>query len=107
MYNTERIIANQGGGNYAAQSCANYQGGEYGDWYLPSKEELNLMYQNQTAINTTATANGGSGFAIAVYWSSTEHADDDSRAWVFYFGNGFTYYTKKYDTNYVRAVRAF
>ena len=72
MYNTERIIANQGVGSYAAQLCANYQGGGYGDWYLPSKEELDLMYQNKATIDATAGVNGGSGFASASYWSSTE-----------------------------------
>jgi hypothetical protein len=45
-FHTERIIANQGLGNYAAQLCAAYQGGNYGDWYLPSKYTLNLMWLN-------------------------------------------------------------
>jgi hypothetical protein len=63
MYNTERIIANQGVGSYAAQLCANYQGGEYGDWYLPSKYELNLLYLQKAAVG---------GFANAYYWSSCE-----------------------------------
>lgn len=43
----------------------------YGDWYLPSFEELKLMYQNKEIINATAAANGGNSFASASYWSST------------------------------------
>ncbi len=105
MYNTERIIANQGVGSYAAQLCANYQGGGYGDWYLPSKAEVNLMYQNKTVIDATATVNGGSGFVSAYYWSSTEGAND--HAWDQYFGLGYQYNDFKYFTYRVRAVRAF
>src|SRR5574344_1892250 len=77
MYNTERIIANQGVGSYAAQLCANYQGGGYGDWYLPSKYELNLLYSQKTAVG---------GFASAYYWSSTEGGN--ANAWAQYFGDG-------------------
>ena len=63
-FNTERIIANQATGAYAAQICANYQGGNYGDWYLPSKYELNLMYLNIGQGNALGLGNVG-GFAIA------------------------------------------
>ena len=45
----------------------------YSDWFLPSKDELNQMYQNKAAINTTAAANSGSNFSINYYWSSTEY----------------------------------
>lgn len=105
MYNTERIIANQGVGSYAAQLCANYQGGGYGDWYLPSKEELNLMYQNKATIDATAGVNGGSGFVSANYWSSAENGN--SSAWGQYFSGGYQYYSNKGYADRVRAVRAF
>jgi hypothetical protein len=96
MYNTERIIANQSTGSYAAQLCANYQGGGYGDWYLPSKYELNLLYLQKTAVG---------GFASAYYWSSTEN--DLNSAWTQNFGNGSQDYDYKDYANRVRAVRAF
>ena len=96
MYNTERIIANQSTGSYAAQLCANYQGGGYGDWYLPSKYELNLLYLKKTAVG---------GFASAYYWSSTEH--NNNYAWGQYFYNGYQYNYNKYYPGYVRAIRAF
>ncbi len=96
MYNTERIIANQGAGSYAAQLCANYQGGGYGDWYLPSKYELNLLYLQKDAVG---------GFASAYYWSSTEGSN--YYAWGQYFNSGGPSTNVKYDTGRVRAVRAF
>ena len=96
MYNTERIIANQSTGSYAAQLCANYQGGGYGDWYLPSKYELNLLYLQKTAVG---------GFASASYWSSTEGNSD--YALVLYFSDGAQATNLKHGTNYVRAIRAF
>ena len=95
-FNTERIIANQGVGNYAAQLCANYQGGNYGDWYLPSKYELNLLYLQKAVVG---------GFAVVSYWSSTE--GDNYYAWGQYFTNGLQLYDDKYYTDYVRAIRAF
>ena len=30
----------------AKTRCYQYRGGGYDDWYLPSKEELNLIYEN-------------------------------------------------------------
>ncbi len=54
--NTSVIIAahvaiGDDGSTYAARICNELQvtegGKTYGDWYLPSKEELNLMYQNK------------------------------------------------------------
>lgn len=109
--NTMLIIANQGATltNYAAGLCVNYSVTQnsvtYGDWYLPSKYELYLMYANKTAINTTATANSGSGFASSYYWSSTESSN--SNAWKQYFVNGNQGNISKISTNRVRAVRAF
>ncbi len=92
---------------HAASVCANYDGGGFGDWYLPSKEELNLIYQNKTTIETTATSNGGSGFANDYYYSSTEDESYSDRAWSQHFENGSQGSGKKYGTNYARAVRAF
>ncbi len=68
-YNTDKIIASQGNGSYAATVCRDYTYSSgnvfYADWYLPSKYELNLMYQNRTLL---ASFN----YSIGIYWSSTE-----------------------------------
>ncbi len=101
LYNTERIIIKKWDDgvtwDLAASACANYSGGIYGDWYLPSKYELDLLYQQKDAVG---------GFSESSYWSSTQF--NGSYAWSQYFGNGF----QGYDTTWnhwfcVRAIRAF
>jgi hypothetical protein len=97
--NTERVIMNQGVGSYAAQICANFKGGYFGDWYLPSKYELNLLYEQKDVVG---------GFPVGInayYWSSTE--SDNTFAWSQNFYNGAQYFSYKYITYYVRAIRAF
>ncbi|MDA3837967.1 MAG: DUF1566 domain-containing protein [Candidatus Delongbacteria bacterium] len=112
--NTAIIISSQvsigdDGNDYAAQICNDLQITQnsiiYGDWYLPSIYELNLMYTNKSTINTTALENSGSSFASAYYWSSTEY--DNYYAWEQNFGDGSQGYGGKNGTYRVRAVRAF
>ena len=112
--NTSIIIAahvfiGDDGNTYAARVCNELQitegGKTYGDWYLPSQEELNVMYQNKATIDATALANGGSGFASYGYWSSTEY--DNGVAWIRGFFNGVQVGDVKDFNYYVRAVRAF
>jgi Protein of unknown function (DUF1566) len=97
------------GSDYAAQICNELQITEgdktYGDWYLPSKEELNLMYQNEATINVTAVENGGDVFANDYYWSSTEY--DNASAWSQTFDGGYQYFDGKHYAFNVRAIRAF
>ena len=113
--NTAIIISSQvsigdDGSDYAAQICNDLQitegGNTYGDWYLPSRYELNLMYTNKSTINATATANGGSSFTSAYYWSSSEYSSNF--AWAKNFHVGSQINSNKDNTTYrVRAVRAF
>lgn len=104
--NTDAIITNQTSveTDYAAGLARAYTGGGFTDWFLPSKDELNEMYQNKTVINATATVNGGGIFSL-YYWSSTEF---DYRSALFQrFNNFFQSRTGKHDKFNVRAVRAF
>jgi len=110
--NTTTIIAEQGAGSYAATVCDNYTVDGYDDWFLPSRDELNEMYQNKAAIDATATANGGQAFVGTIYWSSSEYSN--YYAWLQDFSNGSQSFLvgnqSNYDknhTNRVRAVRAF
>jgi hypothetical protein len=102
--NTAMIVATQMSdnqtGNFAAKVCADYSvtvgGVIYGDWYLPSKYELNLLYLQKAVVG---------GFASAYYWSSSEI--DNNIAWLQYFDFGNQTNDIKYNSYYVRAVRAF
>ena len=105
LKNTAIIIANQGpvdGNAFAATVCNEYSvtvgGVTYGDWYLPSKHELNLLYLQKVAGTVD-------GFSNNYYWSSTEA--DINYAWFQHFGNGNQDAIIKNFTFNVRAVRAF
>ena len=56
--------------SYAAGLANSYRGGGYIDWFLPSRDELNLLYQAKEAIGGFAT-NQTPG-ASPAYWSSTQ-----------------------------------
>lgn len=94
--NTDFIMISEGVGTSAAEVAATYQGGNYGDWYLPSKYELNLLYIEKTVIG---------GFQNNIYWSSTEADTND--AWFENFTNGGQSSTIKNGNQYVRPIRAF
>ena len=61
-------------------------------WRLPTKDELNLLYQNKNKIG---------GFASDYYWSSTEY--NNGSAWRQYFSYGRQVYYYKASRYYVRA----
>ncbi len=103
--NTTAIISSQDTGSYAAYICDTLTLNGYSDWFLPSKNELNAMYENKTAIDATATENGGSVFVSAYYWNSSEYTDDG--AWRQHLATGVQLGTNKNNTRRVRAVRAF
>jgi hypothetical protein len=98
--NTSLIVAGCNEAGFAAKLCNDLVSGGQSDWFLPSRDELNLMYKNMH-LNSQGNFN-----TSAYYWSSTEY--DYGAAWAFYFGSGDAYdYASKDYTGYVRAVRAF
>ena len=114
-YNTERLYdhldidgkaySNHSGeatyAEYAAKKCLDYSYGGYDDWFLPSKDEVNLMYQN-------LHKRGLGSFANSDYWSSSENGDYYAWKQDFVYGAEFdgNYYHRN-NNLYVRAVRAF
>ena len=70
----------------------------YGDWFLPSKGELNQMYVNRVAIG---------GFSDGDYWSSSE--SDATNPWGQDFRTGvqFSSGRNKVNPGFMRPVRAF
>ena len=70
----------------------------YEDWFLPSRDELDLVYEVQYKNNIR-------GFSDSSCWSSSEYSP--SSAWGQYFSSGPQYSYDRDDGNRVRAVRAF
>lgn len=97
--NTALIVAGCSDTNFPAKICDNLVLGGQSDWFLPSIDELNLMYNN-------LQKNGLGNFNTqAAYWSSTEFSAN--YAWAFSFDYGNAYNLNKSSTTYVRAVRAY
>jgi hypothetical protein len=96
-FNTERIIDIYGGSSYAASWAIQYeQGLGYADWYLPSKFELNLMYQQKNVLGTISNR----------YWSSNEASSIE--AYTVFFSDGSVNVTSKSSTTpAVRVIRSF
>jgi uncharacterized protein YjdB len=100
----------------AAQSCLEYNDGKYYDWFLPSKDELDLIYKNlfhnKNAIDHWhSSLYGGNYMANASYWSSSEH--DDETVWTINFhinpsaSTSYQVKSAKGSKNYTRPVRSF
>ena len=89
----------------AAQVCDGYTNTETGtgiyfDWFLPSKDELNLMYTN-------LYLEGFGGFTTGNHWNSSESKSGAHYAWYQIFFNGGQGTNGKYSTYRVRPVRYF
>ena len=56
-YNTQKIINQSGHINSYAKACADYNGGGFSDWYLPSVAEAELIARNHYSINKTLKIN--------------------------------------------------
>ena len=96
MINTVSIINGCGESGIAARICYNLQLNGYNDWYLPSKDELNLLYQKKEQIGN---------FQNSYYWSSSEYSSNE--AWEQNFSTGNQLIYGKYDPISVRAIRTF
>jgi hypothetical protein len=102
--NTTAIVSGCSETAIAARICADLTLGGYTDWFFPSKDELNLMYENIGPGDELGLGDIGN-FGSNVYWSSTQV--DSSRAWKQGFTAGFQAFGNKGVSNNVRAVRAF
>jgi hypothetical protein len=98
--NTIDIMTGCSEAGIAARLCGDLVLGGYSDWYLPSKDELNHLY------NLFKVSIGG--FAPFFYWSSSEDLIYNAWAWVQNFDGGFqgSYHKSNYGLT-LRAVRSF
>ncbi len=100
--NTKTILKAYGRGHYAARyaDALNFNG--FDDWFLPSKDELNVMY----SVLSTAYPRIGD-YARSFYWSSSEY--DYNNAWTVNFKDGQQFDREKWllpdAVNGVKALR--
>ena len=111
--NTQEIVAAFGANSYAAKFADDLVCGDKSDWFLPSKDELDIAFnrlaQNRVGGNDTPVG----GFNKGYYWTSSIY--DFKTAWTQYFMDGQQFdRVQTLDGNKtpptpfrVRAVRAF
>lgn len=106
--NTNAMIAAGIADHPAANHCVNYNGGGYTDWYMPARDELNVIYQNLGFNRPNCPPNfqigGPQAFFNAWYWASTQF--DPGNGWRQHFNDGSQFYnTKTHTGQRVRPVR--
>ena len=82
----------------AVQAAKDHKGGGFNDWRLPSRDELNMIYQNLRRRNLAGLGNDS-------FWSSSQSNNDS--AWFQNFSNCSQLVINKVNTYSVRAIRAF
>ena len=89
----------------AVQICSTLNSGGYRDWFLPSRDELDLIYKN-------LKQKGLGGFSNDNYWSSSQSSNRNSDSYIYdayyqSFNNGSQRGISKFQTYSVRAIRQF
>ena len=99
--------------NTAAYICSNLELNGYSDWYLPSKDELNLLYNNLKIKNLGSFRSTAPIFTEydAFYWSSTKFESSVagreilSAWWQNFKTGGQDAGSSRNNSAYVRAIR--
>jgi hypothetical protein len=94
--NTLAAIAQSNTSNKAVTLARAYNGGGLSDWFLPSRDELNLIYTNRVIIGGTSTNS---------YWSSSEASSTNT--WMTSFSDGSNWSNGKSGGDRLRPIRAF
>jgi hypothetical protein len=73
MLNTFNIVNQPGFLTGAAQDCISNTTGGFTDWYLPSSDELRILFNNRFLVNPVLEINFGTPIeTFNTYWSSSE-----------------------------------
>ena len=101
LANTQKILSQCPDANadfsVAAKVASNYRGGGKSDWFLPSKDELSLLFETRATFGKVQ-----SGLA---YWSSSQ--DSPLLSWSLDFDSGVLSADVNGFDRYVRPIRAF
>jgi hypothetical protein len=96
--NTADILTGCATAGIAAELADAYMLNGYSDWFLPSWDELDLLYQRKDVVG---------GFASTFYWSSTEYTSQTAVTINFHTGNPNDWNKIGSSQTRLRAVRAF
>lgn len=107
LSNSNAIVSQAGHTSSAAALCLNSTNGGQSDWYLPSLDELSILWHSRFNVNKSLSAIGGATVLpySAIYWSSSEFGSIFACYFNFNIGNANS--DMKNYAFYVRAVRAF
>ena len=107
LSNSNAIFGQAGHTSSASALCLNSTIGGQSDWYLPSFQELNMLWNNYYTVARSLTQiSGATQLQPAGYWSSTEYPGANF-ALFFGFSSGYPIGGLKNGSNSVRAVRSF
>jgi len=101
--NTNRIISTHNNYAIAAKTCIDYRSGGKDDWFLPSRHELECLYENREFI-------GDFKYSMDYYWSSVQGWDSNTAlAYMFKTSGGIDLESSlaKQASWYVHPMRAF
>jgi Protein of unknown function (DUF1566) len=87
----------------AAAYCSALNADSHKDWRLPTKAELNVLYQNRNRGQLKGTFNETGSGPAGWYWSSSQ--TDDICAWGQRFSDGDQYYYGRSYYSSLRCVR--
>ena len=100
--NTTNIRNSSGGNNsgLAAKTCYDLVLNGYSDWYLPSFDEMQQVYNNRVAL--------GLNTVTGRHWTSSQHPNSGTIfAYAFGFTSGTEHQQDKYDALAFFAMRSF
>lgn len=112
LQNTLDIVSDCSDPLSAARICYDFVNtisiaGVYSDWYLPSIDELQQIYQNKAVIYDAISEFGGNGMlgGSTSLWSSSEY--DSNNAWSIDFSTGASTITTKVNSYQYFQIRSF
>jgi hypothetical protein len=108
LANTNTIITKQGAvtTSYAAGLARSHNGGDFTDWYLPSRDEMNKIYLNKNSISGFYRAWNGNW---ASYWTSSENTTGMSASFAYItdLNDGSMGQSEKRFEYRIRPIRSF
>ena len=105
--NSNAIVGQSGHTTSAAALCLNSTNSGQNDWYLPSIDELSLLWHCRFNVNKSLSAIGGATELsfLNSYWTSSEY--NNSYSSLFRFFDGYSGISTKGTQYPVRAIRQF